>query len=280
MGRLKWLLVILLVGGLTVLHLAQREIIGRLRSENAALRAAAEEAASLREENAQLAQARTDPAELERLRNGQQELVRLRGQVAQLRRQLADASVRPAAPVANPAPPPPVEAAPPPVETFSASLRVAVPWQQTLVTGGWLLPSGKRALMFVQPLEVEQADQVMLQARLIEVPDATLTQLGMDGMRANSRQSSVQGLLTVEETESVLKVLQSVEGVNVLAAPRVSTANGQQARVNVAETKKTPSGESYEVGPAIDVTPRIAADRGSVDLTISAQLKLPTASPR
>jgi hypothetical protein len=284
MARLKrFVLVMLLLAGCVTGLFWQQKIIGRLESENAALRNATADVVALREENARLAQARTDPAELERLRAGQSELVRLRSQVAQLRKQLADAAAKPAAPTRVPPAPSPAEAPAVPVETYSAALRAAVPWKQTLVTGGWMLPSGKRALMFIQPVEVGEAGQpgqpgqVMLQARLIEMPDSALTQLGMDGMRSDQKQSAVQGLLTAEQTDAVTKALEQIEGVNVLAAPRVVTADGRQAQVKVAETKTSASGEAYEVGPVIDIVPRISTDGGSVEMTVSAALRLPAA---
>ena len=260
------------------LLLWQQKAVRSLESENSRLRQATLELESLRDENARLAQGRIDPAELERLRAGQSELIRLRGQVAQLRRQVAEAANKRPAPVPENPPAAAPEPSAPPVETYSATAHAVVPWKQTLVTGGWTLQSGKRALVLIQPHPVEgdQAGQVMLQTKIIEMPDSVFTQFGWDGMKTDGKLSSLSGLLTVEQTDALTKALEQMEGVSVLAAPKVLTADGRQAQVSVVDVKTSPSGEKYEVGPSIDLVPTISSDRKSVELTVSAQLKIPT----
>lgn len=272
-------LLLVAVGGLLVW---QHNIIHRLQTENASLRQATSELQALRDENARQSQGRIDPAELERLRAGQLELARLRGQVAQLRRQASEVAGKRPAPLFNTPPAATTETAAAPVETFTATTRVAVPWKQTLVTGGWTLPSGKRALVFIQPNPVEgdQTGQVDLQARIVEMPDATFTQLGLVGLKSGDKQSTASALLTAEQAAVLIKALEQTEGVNVISAPRVTTLNGRQAQVKVVDMKTAPSGEQYEVGPSIDLVPQISADRASVELSVSAHLSLPTTPAR
>lgn len=260
------------------LLLWQQKAVRSLESENSRLRQATLELESLRDENARLAQGRIDPAELERLRAGQSELIRLRGQVAQLRRQVAEAANKRPAPVPGTSPAAAAEPSAPPVETYSATAHAVVPWKQTLITGGWTLPSGKRALVLIQPHPVEgdQVGQIELQTRIIEMPDSGFAQFGLDGMKTDNKLSSFSGLLTVEQTDAVIKALEQMEGVTVLSAPKVTTLSGRQAQVKVVDVKTAPSGEKYEVGPSIDMVPQISADRRSVDLTVSAQLKIPS----
>jgi hypothetical protein len=168
--------ILLAVGG--GLFVWQQRVVSQLQNENQALRRLVNELQTLREENARLAKERVDPAELERLRAGQSELIRLRGQVAQLRRQVADAASKRPAPGPETPTAAAVDASAPPVDTFTATAQAVVPWKQTLVTGGWTLPSGKRALVFIQPHPVEgdQAGQIELQTRIVEMPDAVLSQ--------------------------------------------------------------------------------------------------------
>ncbi len=71
--------------------------------------------------------------------------------------------------------------------------------RQTLVTGGWTTPAGKRALFFIQP-EIDGADvqagQVTLRTRIVELPEAALTQLGLDGLKSAGKHGSSQAILT------------------------------------------------------------------------------------
>ena len=262
----------------------QQRTLRRLESENAGLRERTAGLESLRDENLRLAQAQVDPAELERLRRGQSELLRLRGEVSQLRQQLKEeqrAAAKRAFPVQE-APPSTAPGDEPvaPVETYTADTRAIVAPRQNLVTGGWTTPSGKRALFFIQP-EIDGADvqagQITLQTWIVELPETALTQLGLDGLKSAGKQSSTQAILTTEQAEAILKALENTAGVDLLSMPKITTLHGRQARVQVSDVK-TISGETFEVGPSVDILPHLSADRTSVDLTVSAQLRL-QASP-
>jgi len=273
---------VLLLLGLAALLLWQRWTVEGLRGENAGLREQAAQLETLREENARLAAAQTNSPELRRLRAGQSELLRLRNEVSQLKRQLVEASAKRALPANQP--PPSTEAEPPaaPVETYVATVRAAVPWQQTLVTGGWTVPSGKRVLVFVRPERSDeggQAGQILLQTRFLELPDAALSQLGLRDLKSDGRQSSSQVVLNPGQVEAILKALEKMPGAQILSEPKITTLDGRQAQLKVADVKTLPSGEKYEVGPSVDIVPRITADGGSVDLAIAAQVRLPSGSP-
>lgn len=266
----------------------QQRVVSRLQSENQTLRRLTDELQPMREENARLAKERIDPAELERLRAGQSELVRLRGQVAQLRRQVSEMAGKRPAPGLETSPPAAVEASAPSVETFTATAHAVVQWKQTLITGGWTLPSGKRGLVLVQPESVEEdvlgdvpagtrATIIVLRTRIIEMPDSGFAQFGFDGMRTDRKLSSFTGMLTTEQADSFIMALEKMEGASVLSAPSVATADGRQAQVKVADVRTAPSGEQYELGPTLDLVPKISDDRSSVLLHVNAQLRLPAA---
>ena len=126
--------------------------------------------------------------------------------------------------------------------------------EHTLVTGGWRVPSGKRALVFVQPDGQFAADgQVLLRTRIGELPDETLARLGLADMAAAERQSSSHKTFSHEEVAGLLTTLESTTGVDLLSAPA--------------------AGQPYETGPLIDVTPQIAPDGSSVQLNVLAQLR-------
>ena len=62
--------------------------------------------------------------------------------------------------------------------------------------------------------------------------------------------------------------------MDILSAPMITTADGRQAQVKVADVRTAPSGEAFETGPMIDIVPHFSADRASVNLSITAQLRL------
>jgi hypothetical protein len=167
----------------------QYQGLRRLKAEGAGLLALLADARARAEaENASRTQQPTD-SDLERLREERSELVRLRGQVAELRRDLKSlhqamarsASAANAAVKTN-------AAAADFVQAFVANVQATVPPQQTLVTGGWKLPSGKHALFFIEPVVVDEAGnlrapgpsanspgQVLVQTRIVELSEEALS---------------------------------------------------------------------------------------------------------
>jgi len=273
----------LILAGLTLSLLVEERTNRALRMENTGLRGRASELDQLREENSRLSHGQTDPAEMERLRSAQSELLRLRGEVAQLRQQLKEKtaeSTRQGA-VAKEAAPAPNEQPVSAVETYVATSHAAVTWQQTLVTGGWKLPSGKRAMVLIQPQSVgggaNEPGQVEIQTRIAELPEELLAQVGLDRLKSETKQSSSQAVLNSEQTEQLVNALQQTAGVDFLTAPRITTLDGRQAQVKVRnEMKSATSGETYEVGPSIDIVPHISADGASVTFS-TVLLSLPMA---
>lgn len=220
-----------------------------------------------------------DDEELQRLRKEHDELLKLRGEVAQLRRQVAELSKRAAVTnLARPTAPAPTNGPVSPVENYQATLRASVAWNQSLVTGGWKVADGKRALVFVEPDGQEAGNnQVTLRTHIVEVPEAVLAQAGLDRLKTDGKQTSAQAVLAKEQADAIFEMLKSTAGVNVLSAPTVLTLDGRQAQVRVGETKTAPTGEQYQTGPLIDIVPQMSPDRSSVTLSILAQLRYPTA---
>jgi general secretion pathway protein D len=94
------------------------------------------------------------------------------------------------------------------------------------------------------------------------------------------------GVLTDEQFRIVLRALEQRSGVDILAAPRVTTLSGRQAQIQVAELKSvltgvepaalrsggaTPTTNSspftasqVPIGPTLDIIPVVAADGRSL----------------
>ena len=279
--RISWKLLccvglLLSIAGLTSLFWQHRTIEG-LKSQLDAWKADAE---ASRGEIARLTIQQADLTQLQNSQAAQSELLRLRNEVSQLRREAGEKQ-RALSKQSNAATPASTSSAtgePPssPVETYVANTHGVVAWQQTLVTGGWKVPSGKRALFFLEPHlegDANQPRQVMLRTRVAELPEEVFAQLGLDSLKSDSKESSGQTILGSEQAATLLKTLEAATGVDLLSAPKIITMDGRQAQVR-ATSEKTLSGETYETGPSVDVTPRISADGQAVDLAVSAQLRL------
>lgn len=257
----------------------QKQIGDRLREENARLREQTKDAEKLRSENAKLESERVDPDELKRLRDAQTDLLRLRGQVSQLKRE-ADAARAAASRATTAAPPIPTDAATqPPIDTFTAKATGTVGKGQSMVTGGWKTESGKRVFVVMQPTPVEADNTVLVRSHVVEVPEQLVATLGLDGLKPDNTTSTGSSVLSAEDTTRLLANLKSQEGVNILSAPQVITANGRQAQVSVTESRELANGTIYSVGPVVSLTPTISDNKQQVELSVDAQLNL-SKSPR
>jgi len=247
--------------------------IGSRREENARLRDQVKDAEALRAENAKLTSERVDPAELNRLRDGQTELLRLRGQVSQLRQRLTETQAATNRTVTAKQPSPADETTQSPVETYTAKATMKIGWQQTMVTGGWKLPSGNRGLVLLQPLADEtNPNAVHVRAQILELPESLMTGLG--NLDASGKDSRGYDVLTTAEARALLDKIKNTEGASIMASPSVITASGQQAQVAVVDTFTGPNGENYSVGPVVDITPTIAPGNQLVELAVEARLNL------
>ena len=277
----KWLTLVLVVAFAALVW--QWVGIRKLMAEREQIRADLAQAEAARANHDLTATSRNQANE-EKLRAEQAELNRLRGEVSQLRKvvkaaQLAAAKrAREAALTNSPAAPAG------PVQSYSANVRANVPFSQTLVTGGWKLPSGKHALFFVEPLLMDRAgnvaqpgtgaDQISLQTHIVELSEQALTRLGLDSLKSDSMETGAQLTLNETQARAILDDLRQTEGVDVLGAPRVLTLSGRQAQVKIANTFIGPTGEPFETGPMVDVVPTIAPDGRSADLQLDAQVRL------
>jgi hypothetical protein len=266
---MRWATCIVLVL-LTTLCLYLHRTRLRLIAENRAL---AIEVATLRDEAERLIRSARDPAELENARRDQAELVRLRGEAASLRQRVREATnaLAKASRQVKAREPEPTPMALP-ISSYEAKISARVPLQQTLLTGGWLTKEGKRTLLFVTP-ESSGDSQILLQTRWLEASDQVLESLGLQQFRAESEQSELNVLFTSDQMRDLLKAAEQTTGVDLLSAPRVITANDRLAQVKVVNIK-TFDGAQHEIGPSVDLRPRLTADNSAVDVDVSARLNL------
>lgn len=216
------------------------------------------------------------------------ELLRMRGEVARLRRQLAEVAAARPTPAAPRADTEPVE----PVQVFVANADAQVPVGHTLAIGGWATAAGRRTIMLVKPTVVDEAGrpttvaasggrpgQVVLESHIFEIPDEILSTTAsnlhladMGRLMTEDRASSSHSVLTSDEADQLLSTLKATTGVDLLSAPKMLTLDGRQAGLSLTENTLV-EGKEHVLGPSLDVEPRISADGSSVNLTVEARLR-------
>jgi hypothetical protein len=83
---------------------------------------------------------------------------------------------------------------------------------------------------------------------------------------ANGTESQWQQIFSSEKTATLLKALKESDGVDFITTPKVITANGRQAQVQVTDAGNI-GGETYHFGPIVNIVPSINQDGSSIDLT-------------
>lgn len=263
-----------------VMVVRQRGELLRLEKDHTTLRDHAAELEQRSGEHGDPSKADTDSEELARLRAEHSELLRLRGEIGRLRQQLKSQAA--ANPNLNEQPPPsPIES---PVETFTANVDAELTRAQTLVTGGWETSPGKRTFILIEPTLIDPAGnevlidpaeasrtQILVQSKFIEVPEQALQTLGLNDVVADGHQSSERLVLSRDQSLRLLKALGDSPGMEVLSAPRITTLNGRQAQVSVAEEKRI-GNETYHLGPSIKVLPQISPTGQSIKLTVNGSI--------
>ena len=265
---------VLIIAGLVTLLVVQNQSFTRLQKENDGLQDASKQLEQLRDENAQLAKLAANTNELAQLRKDRDELLRLRNEVHSLREKLKSAASQQKQ--SKPIPHTenissdsnqPASA----VTKYQSVVNATVPSGFSLATGGWETQPGKRMLVLNTPI-VAEGGQVEIRTRYVEMPDAVFDAHGFNYLKAEGTESKGSGILSDEKAAALLKAFEKTEGVDVVAAPSVTTLSGRQAQVQVLEMWQTMTGETQHIGPVLDVIPHITADRNSVQMSVIVNL--------
>ncbi len=226
----------------------------RLETENAALR----------KENAALTSQVPNPNDLAKLRADAAELRRLRAQSsstpprAQIRK-LADV----------PPPPPPDGETTAPL-TLDGTVRLS--FGETMVSGGWQSQTaGKRIFTLLTPTRLDDGN-VMVDALLVEVPEAAVETLGLKELRTEVRAAERYSAFSPEAGAELVRALTQTTGVDVLTSPRLVTPSGGEATISIGS-------ETDGEGISIKLTPEVQPGGDSADMRMKVVLPPPRAKP-
>jgi RNA polymerase sigma factor (sigma-70 family) len=265
-----------LAGAAVTPILLQQATIRNQTAELAALGDTGAELERVRLENARLAGSRVDSNELVRLRDGYRELMRLRAEVARLRAQAVqvaavEAMNASAAEIDETAEQTATDSAP---GSYRAELTATVPLGATLVTGGWEIAPGRRAVVLLRPELMDTGSgtdrQILVTSTFAEASEDMLYDLGLDHLFAETNLVSDAHVAGPGEASTILERLNEVENASILAAPRVSMLDGNQAQISTLGP--LPGSWSGLVSATADLIPRLSADGNAVDLTVIAEL--------
>jgi hypothetical protein len=115
----------------------------------------------------------------------------------------------------------------------------------------------------------EQAQlQVTVEAKFITMPTPAMQSIDLFAEFQRSPGKEFKKSLTASDLQALLEKLTKTEGVEMLAAPKVTTLNRRPARVSIAETMKF-AGQALDFGPELEVVPFVSPDH-AIELTLSA----------
>ena len=130
-----------------------------------------------------------------------------------------------------------------------------------------------RLLGFITPETMpEVPGSVLVQTRIVSVPDALLDRLGLQALRAEATANQGPATFDAAQFAALLKTMEQTEGADVLSAPRVLTANGRAAQVSVVQTHA----DGTVTGPVVNLTPTLDASGTSVRLEVNLELSFPS----
>ena len=243
---------------LGTLVLVQRQKLQKLRTEqDALLEHLAEQSAAL--SNAQQLVGAKE-AELEAARGSNQDLMRLRGEVARLRRDLAQPAAR-----SNSTNKPAIRSSPP----LITKVRTQVPAGSSMVVGGWNWSEGRRTLMFLTPVVEEEPGGervVLVQTKLAQIPELMLAEFGL-GRFATSDDPEAHEMMTAARVQELLDHEIQTNDKAVVMNAQVRIGDGQKMNLGMGTEKPTE-------GVIMEISPTVLPD-GQIDLTLAGKQRPP-----
>ncbi|HAV65643.1 MAG TPA: hypothetical protein DCY13_25120 [Verrucomicrobiales bacterium] len=246
MNLIKPLATTALLAGLSVPLFLQHQSLAALSEENAGLAEQAAELDKLRKANERLSGLAANQAELDALRKDQLELARLRNDHTRLTRLLAE-------------------------------------MQSEVARQRKLLAAQAAALEKTLTEEQRQARrQVTIESKIAEVrvDSPVWREFGLQPPSATDR-AGASYLLGNDTVQRLIERLEELEGVDIMFAPRLITANGRQAQIKTVDVRNIVTGkrgqqlvtEPMEFGPVIDLIPTMAPDSELLQINATATIR-------
>ncbi len=258
-----------------VLLVRQSQDHARLENELARLRPLQAELDTLRDEKDRLAARVPGIDEVNAARRSLDELQKLRGHVSSLQKTLENQAKEMAARETREKEPDWNEIASKTIHHFAASAEGSIQSGNTMVLGGWETSPGKTTIALIKPEALGDGTQIEIESRFVDVPTEALKEMNLNWARPGTNQVGSLAELGGELAKAVLERFTQQKGVDVFSSPKVITANGREARVEMTEmTSVGPL--TFALGPRFNVIPTMQPD-GKIGLAIKAGVTLKSA---
>lgn len=175
----------------------------------------------------------------------------------------------------------------PPVRTFTSFGTASLNWDQTLVTGGWKTPSGKRAIALITAQPGDDSGQLSIKTKFLEYTEAAgeesgLARFNFDVFDFSKIGSSPKAhAVATDQLRTMLEHAERLGGINLLAAPEGTAPIGRHVQFQEVGAGKIASGEVYHTGPILDFIPTVAPDGRSatIEFNFALSCRIPFVTP-
>jgi beta-lactamase regulating signal transducer with metallopeptidase domain len=116
------------------------------------------------------------------------------------------------------------------------------------------------------PTAPHTVPQITIEARFVEAPESVVADLTMGITLSSPDGGDPARRLSEVEYRDLIQHLERTVGVDLLAAPRITTLSGRQAQIQVVKEESL----LERRGPTLDVLPRVTEDGAGFDLVILA----------
>jgi RNA polymerase sigma factor (sigma-70 family) len=202
--------------------------------------------------------------ERRRLRMEHLELLSMRGRVAQLSRELRERAIREA-------PRQTAQSNEPGAEDsilFSASTTNRVPLGSVVVVGGWRHGEVRGYLLLTPTIArgdtIPEDERLQVKSLVVAAPENFWFQIGWGDAKSDSRRSTLSGLLTSAQTDSLLQTLKETKGAEISNESVAKGGDGERLGIGFSTEDDHASGALM----GVDVYPRISSDAQCVDLEV------------
>jgi general secretion pathway protein D len=129
-----------------------------------------------------------------------------------------------------------------------------------------------------------QTPQVNIRAKFVELPPDQATRVLEDLKLMNQEPAPFTGILSEPQAKQLFKTLETMDGVDILSTPEVTTLSGRQAQVQIVEINTIVTGvksvitngvttnqletTSMPFGPVLDILPSVGDDGYTVHMTL------------
>jgi RNA polymerase sigma factor (sigma-70 family) len=159
-------------------------------------------------------------------------------------------------------------------DLISSTLSATVQPGETIVTGGSLLPDGKRLFVFATP--THSSDQgrttVEVRSRFLALPDEAVARLGLEKLSTSAANTLQHGEVWAPgEMDTAFAKLDQSSGADTLSAPGVRLLSGNEGAIGIGQE----GGESLQM----KVRPKLAADGRALEMELRMELAPATPPP-